>query len=108
MDVLARHHHRPATGLFVYLGTPGEKVNFELLEDADWGGMLLLGFGMAMIYSGLDQANRLNWFESGIMWQCFQREAFLTLIFFVNETIVRRPWAHANVLFSRNVGWPWR
>ena len=27
--------------------------------------MLLLGLGMAMIYSGLDQGNRLNWLESG-------------------------------------------
>jgi DHA2 family multidrug resistance protein len=94
----------PLLGLFVYLGTPRENVNYELLEDADWGGMLLLGLGMAMIYSGLDQANRLNWFESGTIVALLSAGGFLTVCFFVNETIVRRPWAHANVLFSRNAG----
>jgi MFS transporter, DHA2 family, multidrug resistance protein len=94
----------PLLGLFVYLGTPHEKVNSEVLVDADWGGMLLLGLGLAMIYAGLDQANRLNWFESGTIVALLSAGGFLTLGFFINETIVRRPWAHTNVLFSRNAG----
>jgi MFS family permease len=32
----------PLMGLMVYLGTPHEPVNREVLGDADWGGMLLL------------------------------------------------------------------
>jgi MFS transporter, DHA2 family, multidrug resistance protein len=94
----------PLLGLFVYLGTPQEKVNSEVLVDADWGGMLLLGLGMAMIYSGFDQANRLNWFESGTIVALLSAGSFLTLGFVINETIVRRPWANTNVLFSRNAG----
>jgi DHA2 family multidrug resistance protein len=94
----------PLMGLFVYLGTPHEKVNYELCREADWAGMLLLGLGMAMIYSGLDQGNRLNWLESGTVVALLSSGVFLTLCFFVNETIVRHPWAHANVMFSRNVG----
>jgi DHA2 family multidrug resistance protein len=94
----------PLLGLFVYLGTPHEKVNSDVVADADWGGMLLLGLGMAMIYAGLDQANRLNWFESGTIVALLSAGSFLTLCFFINEAIVRRPWAHANVLFSRNAG----
>jgi MFS transporter, DHA2 family, multidrug resistance protein len=94
----------PLMGLFVYLGTPHENVNYELCREADWGGMLLLGVGMAMIYSGLDQGNRLNWLESGTVVALLSSGVFLTVCFFVNETIVRQPWAHANVVFSRNVG----
>jgi DHA2 family multidrug resistance protein len=94
----------PLLGLFVYLGTPHENVNHELVRNADWGGMLLLGLGLAMIYSGLDQANRLNWFESGIIVALLSAGVFLTVCFFINEAIVRQPWAHANVLFSRNAG----
>lgn len=94
----------PLMGLFVYLGTPHENVNYELCEEADWAGMLLLGLGMAMIYSGLDQGNRLNWLESGTVVALLLSGGFLTLCFFINEAIVRRPWAHANVLFSRNIG----
>jgi len=94
----------PLMGLFVLLGTPHEDVNYELCEEADWAGMLLLGVGMAMIYSGLDQGNRLNWLESGTVVALLLSGGFLTLCFFINEAVVRRPWAHANVLFSRNVG----
>src|ERR1700716_2677981 len=55
----------PLMGLMVYLGTPREPVNKEVLGDADWGGMLLLGTGVSMIYAGLDQGNRLDWLGSG-------------------------------------------
>src|SRR5260370_39336755 len=55
----------PLMGLMVYLGTPRQPVNRALLRDADWGGMLLLGTAVAMIYAGLDQGNRLDWLGSG-------------------------------------------
>jgi DHA2 family multidrug resistance protein len=94
----------PLLGLFVYLGTPREETNLKLCKEADWGGMLLLGAGMAMIYAGLDQGNRLDWLESGTVVGLLGGGAFLTAAFFINESLVRQPWAHANVLFSRNVG----
>ena len=55
----------PLMGLMVYLGTPPEPVNRTLLKNADWGGMLLLGCSVSMIYAGLDQGNRLDWLGSG-------------------------------------------
>src|ERR1700712_5268138 len=94
----------PLLWLFVYLGTPREEVNTKLVEEADWGGMLLLGVGLAMIYAGLDQGNRLDWLESGTVVALLGGGGFLTAAFFINESLVRQPWAHANVLFSRNVG----
>jgi DHA2 family multidrug resistance protein len=94
----------PLLALFVYLGTPREEINYKLVEEADWGGMLLLGTGIAMIYAGLDQGNRLDWLESGTVVALLGGGGFLTVAFFINESLVREPWAHANVLFSRNVG----
>ena len=55
----------PLMALMVYLGTPPEPVNRALLKDADWGGMLLLGTGISLVYAGLDQGNRLDWLGSG-------------------------------------------
>src|SRR5262245_43591481 len=43
--------------LLTWLGTPRQGVNRPLLANADWGGMLLLGSGLALIYAGLDQGN---------------------------------------------------
>ena len=94
----------PLMGLMVYLGTPNEPINRDLLRHADWGGMLLLGASVAMIYAGLDQGNRLDWLESGTVMALLIGGGVLFLGFMINETLVRQPWAHFNVLFSRNVG----
>jgi MFS transporter, DHA2 family, multidrug resistance protein len=94
----------PLMGLMVYLGTPREPVNRTLLHQADWGGMLLLGTGVSMIYAGLDQGNRLDWLESGTVFALLVGGAVLCVGFVINEYLVRQPWAHVSVLFSRNVG----
>jgi DHA2 family multidrug resistance protein len=94
----------PLMGLMVYLGTPNEPVNRNLLRDADWGGMLLLGTSVAMIYAGLDQGNRLDWFGSGTVMALLLGGGVLFVVFLINEMLVPQPWAHVNVLFSRNVG----
>ena len=94
----------PLMGLMVYLGTPREPVNREVLADADWGGMLLFGTGISMIYAGLDQGNRLDWLESGTVAALLIGGGLLCAAFVLNELLVRRPWAHVNVLFNRNIG----
>ena len=94
----------PLMGLMVYLGTPNEPVNKALLRDADWGGMLLLGTAVSMIYAGLDQGNRLDWLESGAVMALLLGGGALFILFLINETLVPQPWAHFNVLFSRNIG----
>jgi MFS transporter, DHA2 family, multidrug resistance protein len=94
----------PLMGLMVYLGTPHEPVNRTLLQQADWGGMLLFGTGVSMIYAGLDQGNRLDWLESGTVMALLVGGGVLCIGFLINETLVRQPWAHVSVLFSRNVG----
>lgn len=94
----------PMLALLVHVGSPPEPVNRELVKDADWGGMLLLGCGMAMIFAGLDQGNRLDWLHSGTVVSLLVSGTALTIVFFINEAIVAKPWAHANVLLSRNIG----
>jgi DHA2 family multidrug resistance protein len=89
--------------LLTWLGTPREGVNRQLLANADWGGMLLLGSGLALIYTGLDQGNRLDWFESGIVTSLLVGGGVLVVGFLINEALVREPWAHPSVLMSRNI-----
>jgi DHA2 family multidrug resistance protein len=94
----------PLMGLMVYLGTPHEEVNRDVLRQADWGGMLLFGTGVSMIYAGLDQGNRLDWLESGTVMALLLGGAVLCIGFVINEFLVSQPWAHVSVLFNRNVG----
>jgi MFS transporter, DHA2 family, multidrug resistance protein len=94
----------PLMGLMVYLGTPAEDVNHGCLKEADWGGMLLLGTAVAMIYAGLDQGNRLDWLNSGTVIALLSGGAALLVGFLINEALVSQPWAHFKILFSRNIG----
>lgn len=93
----------PVIGLLVILGTPRERIDFKLLESADWGGMLLLGTSWALIYVALDQGNRLDWLQSGLITTLLVAGAVLLIGFFVNETLVAAPWASHRVIVSRNI-----
>src|SRR4051812_35940177 len=79
----------PLMGLMVYLGTPNEPVNRVLVREADWGGMLLLGVSVSMIYAGLDQGNRLDWLGSGTVMALLVGGGALFVAFLVNESLVR-------------------
>jgi MFS transporter, DHA2 family, multidrug resistance protein len=94
----------PLMGLMIYLGTPEEPVNRALLREADWGGILLLGAGISMVYAGLDQGNRLDWLGSGTVVALLLGGGVLCAAFVINEFLVRQPWASVTILFSRNVG----
>jgi DHA2 family multidrug resistance protein len=90
-------------GLAAWLGTPPVRVDRAMLARADWGGMLLLGAGAAMIYAGLDQGNRLDWLQSGTVIGLLAGGGVLLLGFLLNEALVAEPWASISVLASRNI-----
>ncbi len=94
----------PVVALLAWLGAPRERANRALLANADWGGMALLGAGLALMYAGLDQGNRLDWFESGFVTSALVCGGLLVVAFLVNEAIVREPWASPRAIFSRNLG----
>jgi MFS transporter, DHA2 family, multidrug resistance protein len=87
----------------VYLACPDQPIDRALLANADWGGMLLFGTGLAMIF-GLDQGNRLDWLRSGIVTSLLVAGSLLLIGFFLDELVIREPWARADVLFSPNIG----
>ena len=59
---------------------------------------------MTMLYVGLDQGNRLDWFHSGIVTSLLTGGIILFIGFLINESVVAQPWAHASVILSRNIG----
>lgn len=94
----------PVIGILITLGTPRERVDLRLLSRADWGGMALLGSGTALIYAAMDQGNRLDWMESGIVATMMLTGGTLVIAFLINESVVRFPWASHKVIMSRNIG----
>lgn len=94
----------PVMAVLAYLGTPPLTVDRGLMYRADWGGMMLLGASLAMVYSGLDQGNRLDWSNSGTVISLLVLGVALFAAFLANEVVVKEPWARFKGLFSPGMG----
>jgi len=58
---------------------------------ADLYGLATGGLGLALIYAGLDQGNRLDWLNSGTVWALVGSGAVLVLGFLVHEARTAHP-----------------
>jgi DHA2 family multidrug resistance protein len=93
----------PLVAAFAFFGAPRENVNQDLVHRADWGGMILLGSGLSLMFMALDQGNRLDWFESGFVISAFVGGLVLLVAFFANEALVQHPWASIGAIGKQDV-----
>jgi len=63
-------------------------------------GLLSGGAGLALIYAGLDQGNRLDWLNSGLVCGLMAAGALLLLAFLVHEARTPRPLLNLAVVFG--------
>jgi DHA2 family multidrug resistance protein len=96
----------PLLIFLIWLGMPKQAVDRELLRRTDWGGIVFVGLGLALIYAGLDQGNRLDWLNSGVVTGLILGGGLLVIAFFVNEAIVPFPLIHLRILAKPNVWGP--
>jgi DHA2 family multidrug resistance protein len=96
----------PAMSVLIWIGMPRQAINRDLLRRTDWGGLVLAGLGFGLLYAGLDQGNRLDWLNSGVVTGLFVAGSLLTVGFFVNEALVKQPLIHLPILFQRSVWIP--
>jgi DHA2 family multidrug resistance protein len=58
------------------------------------------GVGLALIYAALDQGNRLDWLNSGVVWGLLSAGVLLLVAFLVHEARTPRPLLNLKVLFG--------
>jgi DHA2 family multidrug resistance protein len=92
--------------LIILWAVPREGINRDLLRRTDWGALIFAGLGFGLIYVGLDQGNRLDWLNSGIVVGCLAGGLLLVAAFIVNEAVVKQPLIHLPVLAQVNVAIP--
>jgi DHA2 family multidrug resistance protein len=63
-------------------------------------GLLTGGLGLALIYAGLDQGNRLDWLNSGLVVGLLTAGALLLLGFFLHESRAKNPGVNLKVAFA--------
>jgi len=66
----------------------------------DWFGLLAGGIGLGLAYAALDQGNRLDWQNSGLIWGLFSAAAVLLVGFFIHERRTTNPGLNLKVAFT--------
>ena len=92
--------------ILVMLSMPQRPVDRVLLPRTDWVGIVYSGVGFGLIYAGLDQGNRLDWFNSGTVCGLFLGGGVLVTAFFIHEARAQYPLIHLPVAFERHVALP--
>jgi DHA2 family multidrug resistance protein len=88
-----------AMALCLHLGVAKDPVNANR-PRADLYGLATAGIGLALIYAGLDQGNRLDWLNSGLVWALLLAGAVLLVGFFTHEARTREPLINLKVAFA--------
>jgi DHA2 family multidrug resistance protein len=81
------------------VGTGPEPVN-TAHPPPDWFGLLSGGCALALVYAALDQGNRLDWLNSGLVWGLLSGAAVLLVAFFINERLSSNPGLNLRVAFA--------
>jgi DHA2 family multidrug resistance protein len=76
----------------VYFGMPRPPINRDLLRTADWGGIVFAAVGFSLLYAALDQGNRLDWLNSGLITGLLMGGGVLIVAFVAHELAHHRPW----------------
>jgi MFS transporter, DHA2 family, multidrug resistance protein len=82
---------------------PRQPINRALLKTADWAGILYASIGFSLLYAGLDQGNRLDWLNSGLINALLLGGALLLVAFVVHELTYKRPWINLRFAAAGNM-----
>ena len=93
----------PLMWLCVYFGMPREPLKRDLLKGADWWGIAYASIGFALIYAALDQGNRLDWLNSGLITGLLLAGGLLVVAFVVQELTCPRPWITFQAFIHGNI-----
>jgi DHA2 family multidrug resistance protein len=96
----------PVMTALAAIAMPHRPVDRELLHRTDWIGIIYAGVGFGLIYAGLDQGNRLDWFASGTVDGMLLAGALVVVAFLFHEARTQYPLIHLPVLVQRHVAMP--
>lgn len=93
----------PAMMLCLWLGLERDAVNAHLLRNTSWSGILLGSSGFALLYAALDQGNRLDWFNSGLITGLVLGGLLLVSAFILHEALAEHPTVNFRFLLRGNL-----
>lgn len=85
-------------------GLTRDPVKYMRFRNVDGFGLLALSLGLASMVAALDQGNRLDWLQSGLIIGLLLAGFFLTGAFFVHALLHPNPVVGPRLLWRRNIG----
>jgi DHA2 family multidrug resistance protein len=82
----------------IFYGVPRDPPTSTRLRDLDWPGLAYAALGFALLYAGLDQGNRLDWSNNGLVNGLLLSGGLLTALFIGRELVAPRPFINIRVL----------
>jgi len=90
----------------IWFGMPRQPINRTMLRAGDWPGIVYIGLGLTLLYAGLDQGNRLDWLNSGVVVGLLAAGGLLIVAFIVREALAAEPLFHFPVMRQPHVWVP--
>jgi len=87
----------------IHFGMPRQAVNRDALRNADFWGMAYAAAGFSMLYAALDQGNRLDWLNSGVICGLLLGGGVLITAFMVQIGVSKHPWINPRFLLRPNI-----
>jgi DHA2 family multidrug resistance protein len=92
--------------VLIWFGMPRDQINHTMLRQGDWAGIVYLGLGLTLLYAALDQGNRLDWLNSGLVIGFLISGGLLLAAFLIQEMITPLPLFDLSVVRQPNVSIP--
>jgi DHA2 family multidrug resistance protein len=96
----------PIMAALIWFGMSRRPIDRDLLRRTDWGGIVFAGLGFGLIYAALDQGNRLDWLNSGVVTGLLLAGGLLVVAFLMNEARAPYPLIDLRVLMQPNISVP--
>ncbi len=95
----------PVMMILVYFGIPWQPLPKpkEGQPKPNWRGFLYASLGFSLLYAALDQGQRLDWLNSGVIVALIVSGSFLLLMSIIRRIIVPNPLVNLKFLVRRNV-----
>jgi len=90
----------PLMILCVYFGIPRQPAR---LPRPNWRGFAYFSLGLTLLYAGLDQGERLDWLNSGLIVALFAAGAFLLGVAMIRRILQPNPTLALSFLNRRNI-----
>jgi DHA2 family multidrug resistance protein len=87
----------------IHVGMRRQPPDLGALFRGDWTGIILGGVGLSLLYAGIDQGNRLDWLNSGMVVGLLLAGGLLIAAFVVNELLIEQPLIELRALLHPNI-----